>query len=470
MNLMLPIDTVRINQIPIRNYVWLNSPTLIFNTDIIFENLHQIKNLHVTGLINRCYFDHLVETSIKREAGVHGVMFNLTGKYHVPKVIIRGNARFLSKINDRENFLPNLINGERPIRNELHFAEDVTVGRIYINNLINRRNLSLLLTDAVVSDRPQEITGMKTFRKPLKIQGNIDQAKGRRLLITEGRFNRYNLTDLFTNVVHVNDTRPIYGNKIFTGNITFGRSIKLGQTLNGVRFPEDFVLTYTNETINGQANFHRKVHIHRNLNAQLINHINVTRFVHNGIMINETNPRQVLATVRFKHPIRIRNLTVHHRINDIPVDDLIFKSTLPNRNDPIQISGKKFFKDPLIIQGRFNVRTNLINNVDLIRDIRDQWIDRRNSNNQSMINGKLIFEQPIHVGTMRINQTLNGVPVSRFEQHLVQMEHDIGHYRQQVERSLRKTKLDEQMIIQNFTSYFINDIPGGYSQFLSNHN
>ncbi|KAH9426339.1 hypothetical protein DERP_010907 [Dermatophagoides pteronyssinus] len=467
MNLMLPIDLVRINQIPIRNYVWLNQPTLIFNTDIIFENLYQITNLHVIGLINRCYFDHLIETSIKRQTSNdnhNGVMFNLTGEYHLPKLIIRGNARFLSKINDRNNFLSNLINddGQRPVRSELHFVEDITVGRIYINNLINQRNLSVLLMDAVVIDRPQEITGRKIFRNPLKIQGNIDQAKGRRLLINDdGHFNRLNLTDLFRNVVRVNDTRSIYGNKIFTGNITFGRSIKVRETLNGIRFPDEFVLTYTNETINSQANFNRKVRIHRNLNAQLINHINVTRFVHNGILINDNNPRQVLSTVRFKHPIRIRNLTVYHRINDIPVDDLIFKSSLPKRADPIQITGKKFFKDPLIIEGRLNVRTNLINNVDLYRDIRDQWIDRRTTamtKNRSMINGKLIFEQPIQVGTMRINQTLNGVPVQMFEKHLQQMEHDIGHYRNQVERSLRQMNYDEQMISENFTSNFVNDI------------
>lgn len=432
-----------------------------FDTDVIFENLKQVGNLTVYGLINRCHFNDLISNSIKRNP--NSLTFNITGRYSIPKIIINGNVRFVSSVNEKENFLPQLVqvNDHRSLKPKVYFANDITVENVYINNVINKKNFSTLINDAVFINRPQRIIGMKTFKSPIKIYGQIDQLKGK-FFINKG-FNNYNLTDLFNAIVKRNDNLPISGKKIFIGNVTFGKSVRLSRGLNGQKFPDDFVLTYTNETIYGKVNFHKKVHIHRNLNSQLINHINITEFVNNAILINENQPRQISATVKFMHPIIIKRLNVHKFVNDIPVDNLVTKFS----NDSIKISGQKTFKNDLLIDGQLLIENNMINNVNLIRDIKNEWIDRRQGIvPKDNITGKIIFENVIEADSMKIVSTLNGLPMEKFNSQLTEIDNELDKYKQTVMKSLRNTKQDQQLIDDNYAKHFMS---GKYKLFFINN-
>lgn len=421
-----------------------------FDTDVIFENLKQIGNLTVTGLINRCHFNDIISSSIKRNP--NSLTYNLTGKYSIPKIIINGNARFGSSVNEKRNFLPQLVqvNDHRSLKPKVYFVNDITAEKVYINNVINHKNFSTLINDAVFINRPQRIMGMKTFKSPIKIYGQIDQSKGK--FFIKKHFNDYNLTDLFNTAVKRDDNLPIYGKKIFIGNITFGQSVRLGRGLNGQKFPNDFVLTYTNETIYGKVNFHKKVHIHRNLNAQLINHINVTEFVNNAILINDNQTRQISATVKFMHPIIIKKLNVHKFVNDIPVDNLVTKFY----NDSIKIPGQKTFKNELLIDGQLLLENNMINNVNLVRDIKNEWIDRRKGiDTNDNITGRIIFENVISADSMKIVSTLNGLPMEKFNSQLSELDNELDQYKETVMKSLRNTKQDQQLIDDNYAKNFM---------------
>src|SRR5699024_8253819 len=117
----------------------------------------------------------------------------------------------------------------------------------------------------------------------------------------------------------------IIGNKHFFGRISFDGPLTLRKGLNGALVPEGFYLAYTNENIIGQTYFTKHVFVHENLNAHLINNVNLSQFLSNLVFVHPIKtlphtsmPMKTISVVTFEDGIYIKNLTIHRRINDIP--------------------------------------------------------------------------------------------------------------------------------------------------------
>src|SRR5699024_5114198 len=115
------------------------------------------------------------------------------------------------------------------------------------------------------------------------------------------------------------------------GRIRFTGPLNLGAGLNGARVPQDYHLTHTNELIGGETYFTKRTHVHQNLNARLINHINLTQFVNSlvylqpveSVPLSKILQPEITSVVTFEDGIHIKNLTIYNRINDISVGDLL---------------------------------------------------------------------------------------------------------------------------------------------------
>lgn len=411
----------------------------------------EVGNLYVTGLINQCDLNQLAANSVPRK---QDLTFDLIGVYNIPRLIINGNLHMASSVNQQSNFIPNIISidDSRPIQVPISFVDDIVVHEIYLNNLVNKQNLTFILNDAVFNHINQRITGRKYFRKPVKIFGHILQAQynpGR--LYVNGLINKYNLTNLFATTVTTNsqNTQIIRGNKFFTGKITFS-NLGLKHGLNGLHVPQDLVLVHTNEKILGETRFMKNVHVHRDLNARLINNINLTQFVQNSVNIHHLKGDEVFSSITFVNPIVIHNLTVYQSINDIPVNQLIHRNIFN-----ADIDGRKSFRSPIHISGQLTA--TLVNGIDIERDIGNEMIDLRESANvNSTLTGSIIFDDEVYFDNMNIHEKINNIHVKQVTQdHIESLENYLKESNKTIHQSITNLNRTERSLDYQFSTYHL---------------
>lgn len=374
-----------------------------------------MQNIQVTGLVDQCNLTQLAQYSIKRNPDL---TFNLKSVYVLPKLVVTRNVHLKNRINEHPNFLGNIAlrDDHRPLKVDLTFSSEVVATQLTINSLINQKyNLTHLLHDAVYVHVPQVITGRKVFHRPLTIYGFVSQTPGRQLQVG-GHMNSVNVSRLFSTTVMADRNQRITGNKHFLGRIRFSGPITLGQGLNGAPVPQGYYLTHTNEHITGETYFTKRVHVNQNLNARLINHVNLTQFVNNLIYVQPVKsvPRSALpmdatSVVTFEDGIYIKNLTIRNRINDIRVEDLL------HQNSKVQVSGYKVFQKPIRIYG--NLQLGTVNSIDFEHDLKREWIDTRR-NVQSIpihITGTLVIKRPTQMDHLNIAEKLNSFTFDQFD-------------------------------------------------------
>lgn len=386
-----------------------------FKNDIIFEHLIEVQNFQVTGLVDQCNLTHLAQNSIMRNPDL---TFNLKSVYAVPILIVTQNIHLKNRINDHNNFIGNIAlrDDHRPLKVDLVFTNDVVASHLTVNSLLNQKfNLTHLFHDAVYVHVPQVITGRKVFHRPLKIYGFVSQAPGKQLQLG-GHMNSINVSRLFTTTVMTDRTQAITGRKHFLGRIRFTGPLTLRAGLNGVPVPEGYHLTHTDEVITGETYFTKRVHVNQNLNARLVNHVNLTQFVNNLIYVQPVKsiprsqlPMDATSVVTFEDGVYIKNLTIRNRINDIKVEDLL------HQNSNVQVNGYKIFQKPIRING--NLQLGTVNSIDFEQDLKREWIDTRRNARNVLVNvtGTLIIKRPTHMDHLNIAEKLNSFTFDQFD-------------------------------------------------------
>lgn len=395
-----------------------------FENDIIFDHHLTLGNVNIVGNINQCNLTRLLQeaTHINPKTGT----FTIRGLEITPVLTVVGDVRFVAPVNNQPSFVRHLVSSTHssappPVGGKINFAQNVWSNRIVVNDLVNNKNITTLLNDAVYVDLAQVITGRKRFRRPLKIIGSVRPVTSSRVVASlglGGRLNGVNMTRLLHSVVRVNNTQQIVGRKVFTGRLTFGGDVTIHGWLNEHRVPEDLVLVHTNEVINTEVRFNKKLKIHRNLNAHLINRVNLTKFIDNVVLIDTPTTEPIAASLIFVQPVNVHSLLVRNTINDIPVEQFV---TL---NAPGRLGGRKVFRQPLHIRGQVLLPSGHINGLDINKTIAEQWIDRRRIGNEpKLVTGSITFDQPVIIESMDIRRRINKVDVDKVnERHLEEME------------------------------------------------
>lgn len=391
--------------------------TFSFTNDIIFEHLIEAQNLYVSGFIDQCNVTYVAQNAIKRNPD-H--TFNLKAHLITPHLTVRKNLYLKHLLNDQPNFIPNITyrDDQRPLKVDLTFKTDLVATQLFVEAFINAKyNMTHILKDAVFVHVPQVITGRKVFSKPLKIYGFVRQNPEKQVFI-DGLMNLVNVTHLFTTTVMADRPQEIGGKKHFFGRISFAGPLTLRKGLNGAPVPEGFHLTHSNERISGQTYFTKRVFVHENLNARLINNINLTQFVSNLVFVQpiETVPQsskqmETISVVTFEDGIYIKNLTIHRRINDIPVDELLHRDSYG-----VQINGLKEFQKPIQVFG--NVQVGTVNSVDFEKDLKGEWIDMRANASAIVpvnVTGNLIIRRATEMDSLEIMDNLNSFKMDQFD-------------------------------------------------------
>lgn len=401
----------------------------------------------MSGFIDQCNVTYVAENAVKRNPD-H--TFTLNADLITPHLTVRKNLYLKHLLNDQPNFISNITyrNDQRPLKVDLTFETDLIATQLFVDAFINAKyNMTHILKDAVFVHVPQVITGRKVFTKPLKIYGFVRQNPEKQVYI-DGLLNLVNVTHLFTTTVMADRPQEIGGKKHLFGRISFGGPLTLRKGLNGAPVPEGFHLKHTNERISGQTYFTKRVFVHENLNARLINNVNLTQFVSNLVFVQpiETVPlsskqMETISVVTFEDGIYIKNLTIHRRINDIPVDELLHRDSYD-----VQINGLKEFQKPIQVYG--NVQVGTVNSVDFEKDLKGEWIDMRASAKVPVnVTGNLIIRRATEMDSLEIMDNLNSFKMDQFDpKHFANLNQKVFELNTTLGKGIRELRSLQQNI------------------------
>ncbi|CAG2164475.1 unnamed protein product [Oppiella nova] len=268
----------------------------------------------------------------------------------------------------------------------------INVNNIKIKGLINQRvNLSEMAFNAVTINGEQKITGLKTFRGPVGVLGDLElggQVNGIKLsrdVITTNtnqvitgnvvfksavdfmkglESESINGMDLSADSVLRNSSRPQFVNrKVFDNTLIVLNDIAMdaGSTLDGVDPSELLKLAISNrDTVFEAPVTFNKLKVGGNIIAKSINQFPVTDLAH--ILWLKSVNQTIRVPVLFDGPVKVRQLS-SPSVNGFRVPaDFVHKTDGANE----VISGQKRFVGNVLVNGNVDIRDgHRVNGIDL---------------------------------------------------------------------------------------------------------
>lgn len=454
---------VLLNDRRFEEIVRLDQTDIWFNNDIIFEKLNQIEQLTVHGYVDQCNLTVIKQDAIRRKPDS---TFDLHVSYVVPWMHVKQNVILPKIVNEQLNFIGHiaLVNDLRPIVGELTFQTDLVTERLIVNNKINEVNVTELLHDSVYSHIPSVITGHKTFMKPLKIYGFVRQHESpgspKMAQLRVGHLNQVNVSHLLTTTVMTDKAYyPISGNKNFFGTIRFVGPIRV-RTLNNAPVPQGYYLRNTDELITGETYFTKRILVNQNLRARMVNNFNLTQFVMNCFflvppkipLVREVDHSEVVTSVlTFIDGIHIKNLTIHHKINDIPVSDIL------HRDSNAKVYGYKVFEKPIVVRGNLDIGT--VNSIDFDADLKRQWIDTRDHSIPINITGQIVLRKPTNVDHLKITDRINNFRFDQIDKNYFEnLNHGIVRVNRTIDDEIKNLDRIERSVEEHSRVDYLDDL------------
>ncbi|XP_078607721.1 uncharacterized protein LOC144879805 isoform X1 [Branchiostoma floridae x Branchiostoma japonicum] len=152
--------------------------------------------------------------------------------------------------------------------------EDITGHKTFVNNLVVHSDVTILglinginISDAVLLHTDQNISTYVTFDGDLEVGGSI---------AVTGLVDGVDVSGLASRVVTLSTDQEISGEVTFK-DLHITGNLRVDQTVNGFKFPEDFVNVGKHQTIKGKKTFVGDVIIEKNLLTEELYGINLDR-------------------------------------------------------------------------------------------------------------------------------------------------------------------------------------------------
>ena len=436
-----------INLTELRDDIVTKSGNQTITAPVTFETV-EISNLTVNGTVNGIRIpDDLIP--LDYDVDIYG------------NLIFGGKIVFENSLNLSNT---SKINGQvlKEFSNKvvLNGSDQVITGKkIFLNNIHMKSNLSVdgkidgkkVPDDLVTLNTVQNITGKKTFTKPLTILGGLhtklinvtttvngvdiseltkvavykssNQTINGTVTITENTLsngdlsvghlvNGVNLTELFSKAVRLSVPQIIRGNKTFNNSVEFHGPLTSPGKVNGVNIShldKIAMRKFGDQIIYGEKRFTETVEVDGNIWNGTINGKDLSKF--RNSIVTRTGNENITGQIVFKN-VAFMNLKVAGLI-----DGVNFSNVVRTTGDQI-VSGEKNFAGGLTAKKSVIVNGN-VNGVDL-SDLDATAMKVVGDQN---ISADIIFREGISVnGSINTTALVNGIDVSELAKDAVYVD------------------------------------------------
>ena len=212
------------------------------------------------------------------------------------------------------------------------FSKKVFVlGKTIVDGYVNNVNVP---DDLVLIENPGVIHGKKTFKKVVDIKGDLK---------VDGKLNDLSITDMYQSALRLHGAQTITGQKEFIDGVSFRSNVNSSGLLNGLRIPDDLVLVEGDDEISAHKIFNGslfvgKLVVDKMTVAGLIDGVNVTTL--NRTVIKKVGNQVIPGDVTFERGLTVaENLVSSGNINGINLKELD-ENAMKITGDQI-VTGKK---------------------------------------------------------------------------------------------------------------------------------
>ncbi|GFV96469.1 uncharacterized protein TNCV_1999211 [Trichonephila clavipes] len=346
------------------NFIYINQDESLDHAQFVSDVF--LSNMHVGGLLNGCNITQL---------RLQTLFANKKDQFVEEKVIVQsihiiGNLHLKDRVNEipveelQLRFIT--VAGDQIITTPVHVESDLRVAKLNLANLTNNINLAEILRDAVRHSFPQEILGHKSFQDI-----KADTLTTGALFIIES-LDGIDAINVFNNAVMKAGNKKIFGEKIF--HSLKADAVVIHGYINGLRLPQDVVLTSTDDRISGHTSVMSGLSLESDVNVSgKIDGVDLDNFIQNRVTLTEE--QLVSSSLSF-----VRDVTILGDINiDGTVNDLVLELVCKvNQHFPLE--GQKIFSQDIHILGYLS--TPFINDhdvmqmdLDILRYNREEFLD-----------------------------------------------------------------------------------------------
>ncbi|GFR03499.1 uncharacterized protein TNCT_476601 [Trichonephila clavata] len=275
-------------------------------TALSFSVMHT-KGIKVNGKINGCDLSNIENLPMKN--------ISIKSEGHFINLTIEGNLDIKNTLNGlSEDMLlditSNMDYDDDVIRQ--HEFLDIKATHLQVLNGINSITIDSLIEDAVRQNESQVIKGIKSFHE--KLTANSTSIEKLNVTI----LNKINFPLLYTKHLNKKENQNI--SLTFT-NITADKILIEG-TVNGIKLPEDVVLTYTEEKIYSPTIINRIIMLPNIDVTGLIDSVNMSQLLDNKVSLR--NPVNISSTLTFLKNFEVKgNLKLINSVNEINLSKVV---------------------------------------------------------------------------------------------------------------------------------------------------
>ncbi|GFW48554.1 uncharacterized protein TNCV_1111132 [Trichonephila clavipes] len=298
------------------------------------------KGIKVNGKINGCDLSNIENSPMKN--------ISIKSEGHFTNLTIEGNLYIKNTLNElSKDMLSDIISNidfDDVIRQ--HEFLDIKATHLQVLNGINSITIDTLIEDAVRQNESQVIKGIKTFHE--KLIANSSSMEKLHVTI----LNKVNFPLLYSKYLDKKKNQNISLSFI---NIT-AYNILIDGTINGVKLPEDVVLSHTKEKIYSPTIITGTIILPSIDVAGLIDGVNLSQLLDNKVSLK--NPENISSTLTFLKDFKVIGNLKINSVNEINLSKVV---KTKKQEQPV-IEGNKIFTNELSLHSDLKA-LNFIGNL-----------------------------------------------------------------------------------------------------------
>ncbi|CAL1276965.1 unnamed protein product [Larinioides sclopetarius] len=382
-----------VNGIDISRDVMTTNTVQTSYANMIFKNKVVVQgDLNISGKLN----DIDVSEEVVTLSGTH----NITGRKSFQNGVIARNVltSLLDGVDINELYNRALTkSGDQTIYGTKTFSGGLVTNDITLHGLLNGYNIAELADTIVRVDRPAHITGSKTFLEDVHVQGSLSVG---------GMVNGLKIPDelLLTDV-----SQTVTGQKKFTGVVT-AHTVFVEGTVDDLVIPEDIVTLSGDEEISSILYFTKGINVGSNIIVHgLVDGVDIAELARQALKVNETH---TFKDAIFYGPVTITDsLHVGGTVNGINLDEIV--KDIVFKGEDLAVESKKHFKK--VVADTVNLE-RMINGYNIS-------VDFMKVNGDQTITGTKTFKQPVIFKSLTTSDGMLGeFNVTKFLEHRVYLE------------------------------------------------
>lgn len=338
-------------------------------------------NMTVNGLINN------ISTSDVVVNGTNQTILAL--KVFTENVMVMGNLTSGS-INEFDFNKAIQINQPTTITGPVTFNNDISTTNITAHRTINMVTLSELFSNTVSKSVKQNITGHKLFTNVLSNKN-----------VKVGLVSGLDLSKLAEEAAKVSNSSYIYGNKIFTNNVTILEDLHVEELINEIKFPKDLVFESKQQNITGKKVFTGNVAMSQNIGTTgTVDGINLDSVVTLSTRQTIVGQKTLTNTVSFEGDVFVQE---NRTVNKIDISEFVKYIVTSSGN---QVFPSLTFSDHITFyQSKI---ANLINN-DTVASMNELFVNSLHSAGNQTFTGEKVFTSQINITKDLQADTINNL-------------------------------------------------------------